>query len=184
LCGGAPRVIFSPVPIEGARIIELRRISDERGFFARAWCEKELAQQGLEARISQVNVSASPRRGTLRGLHFQRAPHDETKIVRCTRGSIFDVVVDLRPESPTFRKWYGTVLDHETGRMLYAPRGTAHGFLTLTDDAEVMYMTSSPYEPAAATGVRFDDPAFDIQWPGEVAVVSAADRSWPDFDKT
>lgn len=176
-------MMFEEVGVKGAFIIEPERRRDERGFFARLFCERELAERGLKGVICQVNTGFSPRAGTLRGLHYQVPPHAEVKIVRCVRGAAYDVVVDLRPDSPTFKRWAGVELTGDSGRLMYAPEGTAHGYLTLSNDTEVMYMTSSPYAPEAARGVRFDDPACKIQWPAKVRVVSQADRSWPDFNK-
>jgi dTDP-4-dehydrorhamnose 3,5-epimerase len=172
---------FRQTAIEGARIIELERRADERGFFARAWCEEELQQESLTACIAQINTAYSPRAGTLRGLHFQLAPHAEVKIARCVRGAVYDVIVDLRRESRTYRKWLGVTLTPESGESLYVPQGCAHGYLTLKDDTELMYFTSKPYAPQAARGVRFDDPAFAIKWPAEIRIVSDADRAWPEF---
>jgi dTDP-4-dehydrorhamnose 3,5-epimerase len=174
-------VIFDELPIAGAYLIRPERRNDERGYFARTWCRQELAQHGLVDPIDQVNTGFSPATGTLRGLHFQTGVHAEVKIARCVRGAVFDVIVDLRPDSPTFRQWHGAELSAENGHQLYAPAGTAHGYLTLQADTELMYSTSRPYAPGAARGVRFDDPAFGIRWPAEIRVVSAADRDWPDF---
>jgi dTDP-4-dehydrorhamnose 3,5-epimerase len=174
---------FLECEVEGGRLIELEPRRDERGHFARMWCEQELRAAGLEGAVSQVNVAFSPRAGTLRGLHFQRDPHAEVKIVRCVRGAVFDVMVDLRPQSPTFRRWFGAELRGDGLQMMYVPKGCAHGFLTLTDDSEVIYFASHPYAPAAATGLRYDDPAFGIRWPAEVKVISEADRSWPAFTR-
>jgi dTDP-4-dehydrorhamnose 3,5-epimerase len=174
---------FLECEVEGGRLIELEPRRDERGHFARMWCEQELRAAGLEGAVSQVNVAFSPRAGTLRGLHFQRDPHAEVKIVRCVRGAVFDVMVDLRPQSPTFRRWFGAELHGDGLQMMYVPKGCAHGFLTLTDDSEVIYFASHPYAPAAATGLRYDDPAFGIRWPAEVKVISEADRSWPAFTR-
>lgn len=170
---------FTPGAIVGSYIIDLDRRQDERGYFARAWCEREFSEQGLSTRIVQVNVGVSRVRGTLRGMHYQRAPHAEVKIMRCQRGVVFDVIVDLRPESSTYLHWLGVELSAENGRMLYAPEGCAHGYLTLSDDAELSYSTSEVYAPQYATGVRFDDPAFGIQWPEAVQVISDQDRNWP-----
>ena len=172
---------FIAQAIPDVQLIRLERREDERGFFARLWCEAEFRQQGLDARISQINTQVSKGAGTLRGMHYQKPPHAEVKTVRCVRGAIFDVAVDLRPDSPTFRRWVGATLTAENADMFYVPEGFAHGYLTLEPDTEVLYLTSVPYAPAAATGVRFEDPAFGIRWPREVAVVSAVDRSWPDF---
>lgn len=179
---------FNATPIHGAFVIEPQRIGDERGFFARLWCERELADHGLETTVRQTNIGSSTRRATLRGLHYQRDPHAEVKLIRCPRGAVYDVIVDLRPESPSYRQWYGVELDAGNCRALYVPAGCAQGYITLTDDTEIYYHTSRFYTPQAATGVRWDDPAFAIDWPLEPAVISEADRNWPDFapaaDKT
>lgn len=172
---------FTSLSVAGAYLIQQERREDERGFFARLWCEKEFRDQGLNPRIAQINTQVSRVAGTLRGIHFQTGEHAEVKIARCLRGAAFDVAVDLRPASPTFRRWVGVTLSGENGDMLYLPEGCAHGYLTLQADTEMMYFASYPYAPAAATGVRFDDPAFAIDWPREVVMVSAADRAWPDF---
>ncbi|HWL64106.1 MAG TPA: dTDP-4-dehydrorhamnose 3,5-epimerase family protein [Steroidobacteraceae bacterium] len=172
---------FTALPVAGVHLIQQERREDERGFFARLWCERELRERGLDARVAQINTQVSRLAGTLRGMHFQTGAHAEVKIARCLRGAAFDVAIDLRPGSPTFRRWVGATLSGENGDMLYLPEGCAHGYLTLLPDTEMMYFASVPYAPAAATGVRFDDPAFAIDWPREVSVVSAADRAWPDF---
>jgi len=174
-------MIFEQGDIAGSCVLQQQPRADDRGYFARVYCAKELADHGLEASVSQINTGFSPRAGTLRGMHFQAGAHAEVKIARCVRGAAFDVIVDLRPESPTFRRWFGAELSAENGRMMYAPAGTAHGYLTLTDDTELIYLTSRPYAPDAVRGVRFDDPAFAIRWPADIKVVSDADRSWPDF---
>jgi len=174
-------MLFAETEIEGAYLIEPERRFDERGFFARMFCEKELADRGLTVSISQANTGFSPRSGTLRGLHFQLAPHAEVKIARCLRGSVFDVAVDLRPGSTTYRRWTGHLLSADNGKLLYVPEGCAHGYLTLAPDTELMYLTSAPYAPSAARGVRYDDPAFAIAWPAKVEVISKADLSWPAF---
>ena len=161
--------------------IHLEPKSDERGFFARAWCREEFRAQGLNDTLVQCNVSFNRRKGTLRGLHYQMAPFAETKLVRCTRGAIYDVVVDLRPQSPTFKDWTSTVLSAENRLSLYIPEGCAHGFLTLEDEAEIFYQMSEVYDAASARGVRWDDPAFRIDWPDRVNVISERDRSYPDF---
>lgn len=178
------RVKFTPGQVSGCFIVDLERRSDERGYFARAWCEREFAAQGLATRIAQANVGVSTCAGTLRGMHYQDAPHAEAKLVRCPRGAVFDVAVDLRPESPTFRLWQGCELSAANGRMLYVPEGCAHGYLTLTDDTELMYFTTEPYAPDAARGVRHDDPAFSITWPRPVTTISSQDAGWPDFRTT
>jgi dTDP-4-dehydrorhamnose 3,5-epimerase len=170
---------FEASPLPGAYIIQLRRISDDRGYFARAWCADEFASHGLRTQMPQANVAFNPRRGTLRGMHFQHPPHAEAKLVRCTRGAVFDVIVDLRRESSTYCRWFGIELTPERGTQLYVPEGFAHGYLTLSDDSEIQYMTSARYAPTAASGVRYDDPAFGIEWPIEVQLISAADQAWP-----
>ncbi|HJR71746.1 MAG TPA: dTDP-4-dehydrorhamnose 3,5-epimerase family protein [Gammaproteobacteria bacterium] len=172
---------FSASPLSGCHIIELDKRVDERGYFARTWCRQELAEHGLSMEVAQVNVGVSTKTGTLRGMHYQLPPHAEIKIVRCSRGAAYDVAVDLRPDSPTFRRWYGVELTHDSGRMLYVPEGCAHGYLTLAADTELLYFTSHAYAPGAARGVRYDDPAFGIEWPAPVRVVSNADATWPDF---
>jgi len=174
---------FEPLPVAGAYLISPQRRPDERGHFARVFCRDELLEHGLCADFCQANTAFNPRAGTLRGLHLQRAPDAEVKLVRCTRGAVFDVVLDLRANSPTFLRWYGTELSADNGAMLYAPEGTAHGYLTLSDDSELLYMTSAKYAPGSATGVRFDDRAFNIQWPRDIVLVSQADRVWPDFQR-
>lgn len=172
---------FTETPVAGAYVIDVKRLGDERGFFGRLWCEREMAEMGLVAKIAQSNIGFSPTAGTLRGLHYQTPPHEEVKIVRCTRGAVFDVVVDLRPDSPTFKRWYGLELNPDNASMLYVPEGCATGYLTLKPDSEIYYNTSAPYAPDHATGVRHDDPAFGIEWPGRPVVMSDADRAWPDF---
>jgi len=172
---------FSPTTIAGVHVIELERRSDDRGFFARQWCGEEMRRAGLDPRLAQINTARSTASGTLRGVHFQRQPHAEVKLVRCTRGAVFDVAVDLRADSPTFRQWFGIELDEETGRMLYIPEGCGHGYLTLAPDTELVYQASVPYAPQSAIGVRHDDPAFKITWPGKINVISQQDRNWPAF---
>lgn len=172
---------FRETTIVGVWVIEPQLHEDERGFFARTWDRGEFAAHGLNDRLVQTSLSFNKRRGTLRGLHYQVAPHDETKLVRCTAGAIFDVAVDLRPGSETLRRWVGVELSIENRLALYVPGGCAHGFLTLTDGAEVNYLMSAPHVPDSARGVRFDDPSFNIDWPGEVVVINDRDRSYPDF---
>jgi dTDP-4-dehydrorhamnose 3,5-epimerase len=172
---------FTETPLKGACVVRLRKIEDDRGYFARAWCRDEFVQQGLNPAMVQLNVGFSHRRGTVRGMHYQLAPHAEAKFVRCTRGAIYDVIIDLRERSPTFGRWYGLELAPDNGLMVYAPEGFAHGYQTLQDDTEMYYLTSSPFAPDAARGVRYDDPAFEITWPLPVSFISAADRGWPDF---
>jgi dTDP-4-dehydrorhamnose 3,5-epimerase len=174
-------VIFTETTLKGAFIVDPERQEDPRGFFARTWCERECARQGLNTRIVQCSVSVNKKKGTLRGLHYQTAPYQEAKLVRCSRGSIYDVVVDLRPDSPTFKQHVTVVLSAENGRMLYVPEGCAHGFQTLEDDTEVSYQMSAFYAPEYARGVRWDDPAFGIEWPPDDRIILDRDRSYPDF---
>ena len=176
-------MIFSETKLSGAFVVEPERLGDERGFFARSWSRREFEGRGLDARLVECDVSFNRRRGTLRGMHYQAAPHGQAKLVRCTRGAIYDVIVDLRPGSETFRHWVGFELSADNGRMLYVPEEFAHGFQTLTDDSEVFYQMSTPYAPESARGVRFDDPAFNIEWPhaDERIIIIARDREYPDF---
>ena len=173
---------FLETAIAGVFIVEPERHADDRGWFARTWCAEELRALGLESRLSQCSASFNHRRGTLRGLHYQAPPHAEVKLVRCTRGALFDVAVDLRPTSSTFLRWVGAELTPENGRALYIPRGFAHGFLTLEDATEVAYQISEPYSPPHARGLRFDDPRLAVRWPAEVAIIAPRDRTYPDLD--
>lgn len=175
-------MLFTELPIAGAWQLGMERLADERGHFARIWCEDELRRHGIDARIAQVNTGFSSSVGTLRGLHYQTAPHLESKLVRCLRGRVFDVLVDLRRPSPTYCRWFGMELSAELGEMLYVPPGCAHGYLTLEPNCELMYFASAPYARESARGVRYDDPGFSITWPRSVEVISSADRCWPDFD--
>lgn len=172
---------FAETPLGGAFIVEPQPIHDERGFFARTWCRREFEAHGLATQWVQCNVSFNKRAGTLRGMHFQVAPSAEAKLIRCTSGAIHDVIIDLRPESPTFKQHFSAVLTSGSYFMLYVPEGLAHGFLTLEDGTEVFYQMSDFYDPACARGVRWDDPAFGIRWPREVGIISERDRSYPDF---
>jgi dTDP-4-dehydrorhamnose 3,5-epimerase len=174
------RVIFRPLPLAGAFEVELEPIADERGFFARSFCRDAFRAQGLAIDYPQCSISFNARRGTLRGMHYQAAPHAEAKLVRCTRGRLHDVIVDLRPESPSYCRWTGVELAGAKRNALYVPEGFAHGFLTLEDETEVFYQISHEYRPEASRGVRFDDPAFGIRWPAAPAVVSERDRAYPD----
>jgi dTDP-4-dehydrorhamnose 3,5-epimerase len=174
-------VIFTKTPLGGAFLIDLEPVGDERGFFARSFCRREFEAHGLNPDIAQCNVSLNRHRGTLRGMHWQDAPHQEAKLVRCTRGAIHDVIIDLRQGSPTFAAHFSTDLTAVDRRMLYVPEGFAHGFLTLEDDTEVFYQMSEFFAPESARGVRYDDPAFGIRWPIEILVVSDRDRSHPDW---
>lgn len=172
---------FDETTLSGAWLIEPVPARDQRGFFARTFCVKEFADHELTTQFVQHSTSQSAARGTLRGMHFQRAPHGEAKVVSCLKGAVWDVIIDLRPESPTYRRWQGFELSAENYRRLYVPEGFAHGFQTLCDDAEVGYLISAFYAPAAASGVRYDDPAFAIEWPMSPTVISEKDRTWPDF---
>ncbi len=172
-------MIFEPLAIAGACLISVERRADDRGWFARAWCEQEFAQHGLDPRIAHVNVSHNVLRGTVRGMHFQLPPFAEAKTVSCTRGAIFDVVVDLREQSPTYLRWQGYELSAENRNMLHIPKGCAHGFQALTNDTELLYFMSEVYSPVHSRGVQFDDPAIGIEWPLPVTNVSPADRNWP-----
>ncbi len=172
---------FLPTKFEGAWGIALNELTDERGFFARTFCSETLRSKGLEGQFPQHSMSYSRHRGTLRGLHFQRAPHAEVKIVRCLRGKIWDILLDLRPESPTYRQWEAFELSSDNRLQLYVPKGFAHGFQALTDDVEVSYLISEPFAPDAACGVRYDDTAFGIAWPLPVTSMSDKDRKWPKF---
>ena len=174
---------FVETEIPGAWLIKPSIREDERGRFFRAWCSHEFEEHGISFAPVQANMGFSFRKGTTRGMHFQIHPAREAKLIRCTGGSIFDVALDIRPESETFGKWFGTELSAENGCMLYVPEGCAHGYQTLEDDTEMYYMTSVVYTPAAARGVRFDDPAFNIEWPVLPTVVSEQDRSWLLFER-
>jgi dTDP-4-dehydrorhamnose 3,5-epimerase len=174
-------MVFLATKIAGVFEIHPELIHDDRGFFARSWCQEEFASRGLSSRLVQCNISGSLQKGTLRGMHYQVAPVAETKLVRCTRGSIFDVALDLRPDSPTYKQWTAAVLTEGNHHMLSIVEGCAHGFLTLEDNCEVFYQMSEFYHPEAGRGVRWDDPAFGIEWPGTAEVISARDASYPDF---
>ena len=173
-------MIFHTTKLPGVHLIDPEPHTDSRGFFARTWCYKEFQDHGLNPDLVQSSISFNSFAGTLRGLHYQM-PYPESKLVRCTRGAIYDVVVDLRPESPGFREWIAVPLSAESRQGVYVPEGCGHGFLTLEDNTEVLYQMSEFYHPEAARGVRWDDPAFGISWPAPVAVISERDRSYPDF---
>ena len=170
---------FLETSIPGTFTIEIEPARDERGFFARSFDEEEFRAHGLDPHVAQCGISFNARRGTLRGMHFQAAPHQEAKLVRCTAGAVYDVVLDLRPGSPSYRRWQALELTPRKLRMLYIPPGCAHGFMTLTDDAEVFYQISAAHVPDAARGVRWNDPAFGIDWPGEPSVIAPRDAEWP-----
>ena len=175
-------MIFIQTELQGAFEIQIEPQRDERGFFARCWCTTEFEAKKLNPKVVQCNTSFNSRKGTLRGIHYQVPPYAETKVVRCTRGAIYDVVVDLRPDSRTHRKWSAVVLTAEKGNMVYVPEGCAHGFLTLKEESEIFYQMSEFYNPESARGVRWDDPAFNIIWPEKVTVISERDRTYPDFE--
>ena len=174
-------MIFEETDLKGAFLIRLERREDDRGFFARSWCQHESQAHGLNPRVVQCNVSFNTHKGTLRGLHYQRLLHEEAKLVRCTAGAIYDVIVDLRPDSANFKKHATFTLSAENHDMLYVPEGFAHGFLTLEDNTEVFYQMSEFYSPEASKGVRWNDPAFDIEWPCPPSVISERDRSYADY---
>lgn len=175
-------MIFTELPLSGAYIIEPEPLPDDRGFFARLWCQHEFAARGLETRLVQSSMSYNKSAGTLRGMHYQAAPNEEVKMIRCTRGSIFDVIIDLRRDSPTFVKHYAVELTACNRKMLYVPAGFAHGFQTLEHDTEVMYLMSEFFAPASARGVRWDDPIFNIAWPHtERRIIAHRDATYPDF---
>lgn len=175
-------MIFHSTPLKGAYTVELEKRGDDRGFFARLFCEREFSDAGLESRFVQINNSLSSKKGTLRGMHYQLAPSSEVKVIRCVRGALFDAIIDLRPDSSTFGKWFGAELTAENRRMMYAPRGFAHGLLTLEDSSEALYLASTPYAPDCERGVRWNDPFFNVQWPIEPAEISGKDAGWPGFD--
>jgi dTDP-4-dehydrorhamnose 3,5-epimerase len=173
---------FHETKLPGVVEIHLQLNSDERGFFARSWCQKEFESRGLNPKLVQCNVSLNSRKGTLRGLHYQADPNAEAKVVRCTAGAIYDVVLDLRPQSATFKQWFAAALSAHNRHLLYIPEGCAHGFLTLEDQTEVFYQMSEFYHPESARGVRWNDPAFQIVWPEKVEVISQRDRTYLDFE--
>lgn len=172
---------YHKTPLQGSYLIDLEKREDDRGFFARFFCSKEFEKENLEKEFVQVNTSFSKNKGTLRGIHYQLAPKGEAKLVRCIKGSLYDVIVDLRPESPTFKQWYGAELTAENRRMMYVPKGFGHAFITLEDDTEALYLVSEYYSPTHERGIRYDDPAFAISWPLIPAVISDKDQSHPFF---
>lgn len=175
-------MIFTELALKGVYLIEPERLEDERGFFARTFCVQEFSARGLATSVAQCNVSYNSRRGTVRGLHYQASPHEEVKLVRCTAGAVFDVVVDIRPGSLTLKKWFGVELSAENRKMLYIPEGVAHGFQTLNDNTEVFYQMSEFFHPECARGLRWDDPAFQIAWPIGDKIISLKDKSYPSYD--
>jgi dTDP-4-dehydrorhamnose 3,5-epimerase len=174
-------MIFQETMLKGAFIIELEKREDDRGFFARTYCRKEFETHGLNPNFVQANMSYNKSKGTLRGMHYQESPHEEAKLIRCTRGAIYDVIIDLRDDSPTYKKWIGVELTSENYKMLYVPEKFAHGFVTLEDNVEVAYQVSQFYAPGSENGIRYDDPSIGIIWPIEIRVISDKDNSWPDF---
>lgn len=175
-------MIFTEIKLPGAFIIEIIQLSDERGFFGRSWCKREMEEHGLNGNVVQANTSLSKLKGTVRGFHYQMPPYEETKLIRCTRGAIYDVIIDLRKESPTFMQSFGIELTDKNYKMLYVPERFGHAFVTLKDDTEVTYLVTQFYTPGAEGGIRFDDPLFNIQWPVPVKVVSEKDKNHPDFN--
>ena len=173
---------FTELRLKGAYLIEVERLEDHRGFFGRLWCEKEMKEQGLNTNLVQSNISFSRNKGTLRGLHFQKSPYQETKLVRCTQGSIYDVIVDLRPDSPTYLEWCGVELSAENRSMIYVPEDFGHGFLTLEDNSEIYYLVTEFYNRDFEGGIRYDDPTIKIDWPAEVVDISERDMQHPDYN--
>ncbi len=175
-------MIFTELQLKGAFLIEVEKVEDDRGFFGRAWCQKEFEEHGLNGSIKQLNTSLTLKRGTVRGMHYQVDPYQETKFIRCTKGRIYDVIIDLRPGSPTFMKWVGNELSEDNYKMVYVPENFAHGFITLEENSEVYYPVTQFYTPGAERGIRFDDKVFNIQWPISIEVVSEKDANHLDFD--
>jgi dTDP-4-dehydrorhamnose 3,5-epimerase len=176
-------MIFQETELRGAFLIGMEPIGDKRGFFARAWCQREFEEHGLITHFVQANITFSPQRGTLRGMHYQIAPHQEVKLVRCTQGATYDVIIDLRPESPTYGRWLGSELTADNRKMVYIPAGFAHGYQILVDGSEVFYQVGQFYAPEYERGIRWDDPAFGIEWPLDgPLVLSQKDRNWPDYE--
>ena len=175
-------MIFKETLLKGAFIIELEKLEDDRGFFARSFCKREFEAHGLDSQFVQCNISFNKKKGTLRGMHCQAAPYEEAKLIRCSMGAIFDVIIDIRSNSNTYKKWVSVELTDENRKMIYVPKGFAHGFLTLVDNTEVFYQMSEFYCPDHVRGFRWDDPAFGIEWPSDVQVISDRDRCYPDFN--
>ena len=174
-------MIFTETKLKGAFEIEIKKLEDERGFFGRSWCAHEMEDHGLKTNICQVNTSFSKMKGTLRGMHYQLDPYQETKLIRCTRGKILDVIIDLRKDSPTYKEWIAVELSQDNYKMLYVPEDFAHGFITLEDDSEVYYLVTQFYAPGAEAGIRWDDPGFNIKWPMTPVVISEKDKSHPNY---
>ncbi|MCB1754022.1 MAG: dTDP-4-dehydrorhamnose 3,5-epimerase [Gammaproteobacteria bacterium] len=174
-------MIFTETKLAGAFIIDLKKLEDERGFFARTFCSRELEEHGLISNVEQANMSWNEKAGTMRGMHYQVDPYQETKLVRCTRGALYDVIIDLRKDSPTYREWIGVELTADNRRALFVPRDFAHGFVTLEDNTDAFYMVSQSYVPGAEAGIRWNDPQFAIDWPVKPTVVSEKDANWADY---
>jgi dTDP-4-dehydrorhamnose 3,5-epimerase len=175
-------MIFTETKLKGAYVLSIEKLEDERGFFARSWCRREFEKHGLNPQLVQCNISFNSHKGTMRGMHYQVKPYEEAKLIRCTTGSIYDVIVDIRPHSPSYKQYLGIALTPENHKMLYVPEGFAHGFLTLEDNTEVFYQMSEFYAPDHARGFRWNDPVFGIEWPANVQVISDRDRDYPDFN--
>jgi dTDP-4-dehydrorhamnose 3,5-epimerase len=174
-------MIFTETKLDGAYVIEIQKLEDARGFFARAWCKNEFEMHGLISHLMQTNISFSKKKGTLRGMHYQIVPIQESKLVRCTKGAIYDVIIDLRPNSSTYKQWLGIELTAENYKMLYVPEDFAHGFQTLENNTEVVYQVSQFYSPQSERGVRYNDPTFGIKWPVDVRVITDKDNNWADY---
>jgi len=175
-------MIFTETGLKGAYIIDINKLADDRGYFARTFCKNEFDKVGLEPNIAQTNMSFNPKKGTLRGMHYQVSPYEETKLVKCTSGAIYDIIIDLRKDSPTYFKWIGVELSEDNNRMLYVPKDFAHGFITLADNTAIQYMVSQFYAPGAEKGIKWDDPKFNIHWPIDIAVISEKDNTHPYFN--
>jgi dTDP-4-dehydrorhamnose 3,5-epimerase len=174
-------MIFTETKLQGVTIVDIQRLQDERGFFARSWCRNEFKQAGLVDTLVQTNISFNAKKGIIRGMHFQLPPFEEVKLVQCTRGAIFDVIVDLRPQSKTHKQWISVELTEENHRMIYIPPGCGHGYQTLTDTSDILYQVSQFYSQEHARGARYNDPAFQIQWPLPLTLISKNDSTWPDY---
>lgn len=174
-------MIFTETKLKGAYTIEIEQLKDNRGFFARSWCQREFEEHGLTSRVVQTNVSFNIKKGTLRGMHYQIAPYEEAKLIRCTNGAIYDVIIDLRPDSPTYLQWVGAELTADNHKMLFVPESFAHGFQTLQDNTEVTYQVTQFYTPGSERGIRWNDKTINIEWLVDVNVISDKDKNWPDF---
>lgn len=177
-------MVFTETKLQGAFLIDIERIKDDRGFFGRSWDKDIMEQHGMNVNVVQSNISFNYSKGTLRGMHFQKHPFEETKLVRCTKGAVYDVIIDLRPESDTYKQWIGVELTEENHRMIYVPEGFAHGYLTLEDNCEVNYLVTQFYTPGSEGGVRWNDPEFNIKWPTKIKIISEKDKKLSDFDES